>query len=236
VENDPGYVESLLQRTTHIWISHEHPDHFSPAFFKRYRPTILANGIRILFQPRRDRRVAGYLEEQGFRVIEPREGRRLSLGSNVSVRLVKSDFYDSALLMDLGGARIFNLNDCPLNDADSLDRFRKRHGVCDVLLTQFSYAAWKGGRANTGWRRMAALGKLRVMERQIEYLKARCCVPYASFVRFSNRLNAYMNDAVNTPDSVLADPVANKAALVFMRPGEQQPITGLCQDPRSLDF
>src|SRR5687768_14953391 len=59
-ESDDAYIREVLSRTTHIWISHEHPDHFSPPFFKRYRDEILARGITILFQATRDQRVADF--------------------------------------------------------------------------------------------------------------------------------------------------------------------------------
>ena len=32
-ENQIKYIEEVLSRTTHIFISHEHPDHFNPKFF-----------------------------------------------------------------------------------------------------------------------------------------------------------------------------------------------------------
>jgi UDP-MurNAc hydroxylase len=34
-------AEEVLARTSHIWISHEHPDHFSIKFFKTFKNQIL---------------------------------------------------------------------------------------------------------------------------------------------------------------------------------------------------
>src|SRR6516164_9065577 len=45
-----------------IWISHEHPDHFSPAFFRRLHD----RKPHVLFQATRDSRVAQYLAARGF--------------------------------------------------------------------------------------------------------------------------------------------------------------------------
>ena len=67
-ETKDAEIRDLLQRTDVIWISHEHPDHFSPPFFKRYGELIRQRGIRFLFQTTRDQRVAGFLREQGFSV------------------------------------------------------------------------------------------------------------------------------------------------------------------------
>mgnify|MGYP003655807813 FL=1 len=36
VETPEDKIAALLPRVTHIWISHEHPDHFSVGFFKRW--------------------------------------------------------------------------------------------------------------------------------------------------------------------------------------------------------
>ena len=36
-------IITLLDRVTHIWISHEHPDHFSILFFKKFGHILKAN-------------------------------------------------------------------------------------------------------------------------------------------------------------------------------------------------
>ena len=35
-----------------------------------------------------------------------------------------------------------------LNSTENIKLFKKKFGSCDVLLTQFSYASWKGGKNN----------------------------------------------------------------------------------------
>src|SRR5919201_305734 len=47
---------------THIWLSHEHPDHFSIEFFK----STPNRAARVLFQDTKDHRVASFLRSQGF--------------------------------------------------------------------------------------------------------------------------------------------------------------------------
>ncbi len=162
-ENDESYIRDILERTSHIWISHEHPDHFSPPFFMKYKDLILSRDIKILFQSTADGRVTDFLVQKGFSVIEVSEGEHISLSSNFRLQIAKSDLYDSALLMEVDGTRIFNLNDCPLHEDKSLSAFVRRYGTCDVLLTQFSYAAWKGGRLNNAWRNRAARAKIQAM-------------------------------------------------------------------------
>ena len=44
------YINKVLDKTTYIWISHEHPDHFSIKFFNDYKEKIFKNKITLLFQ------------------------------------------------------------------------------------------------------------------------------------------------------------------------------------------
>ncbi|WP_169570310.1 MBL fold metallo-hydrolase [Sneathiella limimaris] len=227
-------VRDLLKRTTHIWLSHEHPDHFSPPFFMKFRDEILAQGIVILFQTTDDGRVTEFLRGKGFSVREIPEAETLALAPDFKLQIYKSDLYDSALLMEVAGQKIFNLNDCPLHEQKDLDDFVARYGTCDLLLTQFSYAAWKGGRDRADWRRRAAGSKLTVMKKQIAALQPKVCLPFASFVYFSNTLNAYMNDEVNSPQKVLAAFEREKTPLLFMKPAEVQELTALKPDQQSV--
>src|SRR5512138_2531714 len=61
-----------------VWISHEHPDHFSPAFFKQFDEKA-SKKPRVLFQATRDRRVARYLTGLGFEVREIENFGRVNL-------------------------------------------------------------------------------------------------------------------------------------------------------------
>ncbi len=67
-------------------------------------------------------------------------------------------------------------------------------GPVDVLLTQFSYAAWKGGRDNKALRQAAAREKLVTVRRQIECLQPKFVIPFASFIYFSHADNFYLNN------------------------------------------
>lgn len=235
-ETPDADITQVLNRTTHIWLSHEHPDHFSPPFFQRFRDQIIERGIRILFQKTRDRRVAEYLRSLDLPVIELRAGRKYDLHERFSVQVEPSDLYDSALIAQVADVRIFNINDCPINNSTELDAFSGKYGTCDVLLTQFSYAAWKGGRDDVKWRERAARNKIATVRRQIEAFKPGSCILFASFVRFANEQNCYLNDAVNTPDRVMEEQASTPARLIFMAPGEEQPLDSLKQQPASLDF
>ena len=42
-ETKTNDVEVILNEITHIWISHEHPDHFSISFFKKFSSKLKKN-------------------------------------------------------------------------------------------------------------------------------------------------------------------------------------------------
>ena len=44
-------VEEILTGITHIWISHEHPDHFSVPFFKKFAIIIKEKSIKMGSSP-----------------------------------------------------------------------------------------------------------------------------------------------------------------------------------------
>ena len=71
-ENENQYINEVLDRTTHIYISHEHPDHFNPPFFltDEVKEKIIKKRIVFLFQKTKDKRVISFLKNKGFEVQE----------------------------------------------------------------------------------------------------------------------------------------------------------------------
>ncbi|MGR3794377.1 MBL fold metallo-hydrolase [Vannielia sp. SX4] len=218
-ETPAAEVEALLARTTHIWISHEHPDHFSPAFFAAHGDTIKARGIKLLFQKIADQRVAGFLRAKAFDLTEMPFGTPLTAGS-LTLTCLKDEFYDSALSIRAGDTHILNLNDCAIATRARAEEVRDAVGPSDILLTQFSYAAWKGGPENRAWREEAAREKLENIRLQAEVLTPSTVIPFASFVAFANTRNAYLNDAANRPSTVAAAFADAPFALQVMQPGD----------------
>ncbi|WP_099823218.1 MBL fold metallo-hydrolase [Oceaniglobus indicus] len=220
VETPPERIEAVLARTTHIWMSHEHPDHFSVPFFKTYGNVLRERDIPVLFQKIDDRRVVNFMTAEGIRVeeLEFRKSHRVS--GDMSVICLKDEFYDSALSVRAGNTHILNLNDCAVGTEERAKEIRSAVGTCDVLLTQFSYAAWKGGPENVAWRQEAARQKIGNVEVQTEVLRPRVTIPFASFVRFSNARNTYLNDAANTPRTVVEHFEDHDTEIVVMQPGD----------------
>ena len=219
-ETSDEQVVELLQRVTHIWISHEHPDHFSIKFFKTHKELMKSKNIEILFQKTEDRRVLNFLENEDLRVSELSFEKPHNLSALTSVVCIKDGFYDSGLLIKNGPEKILNLNDCEVTSVNRAKEVKKITGEVDVLLTQFSFAAWKGGSKNKTWRLEAAKEKLSTMELQIETFKPKFVIPFASFIYFSNKLNYYLNDAVNSLSDVENFLEFRTFDLLLMQPGD----------------
>ena len=237
-ENETSDIQQILEKTTHIWISHEHPDHFSVNFFLKYKDLIHKRNIKILFQNTKDKRVITFLKSKFFLVEELSNSKEYQLDNDFKIQIQKFGFYDSALIINLQNKKIINLNDCIIEDKQELKNFAKKYGPADILLTQFSYAAWKGGKNNIDWRQNAAIEKINGINEQLKYLSCKKLIPFASFNYFSNSENFYLNDKMNTPMIVKeAVEAKNKEINVtIMQPLEEQSIINLNQDNNSILF
>lgn len=219
-ETSDEKVEELLETVTHIWISHEHPDHFSIKFFKTHKQLIKSRNIEILFQHTEDKRVLKFLEDEGLKVSELSFGKPHKLSDFTSVICIEDGFYDSGLLIKNGSEKILNLNDCEVTNVNRAKEVKKITGEVDVLLTQFSFAAWKGGIKNQAWRREAAKEKLTTMKLQVDTFKPKAVIPFASFIYFSNEFNHYLNDAVNSLTDIDKFFKSRTFDLLLMQPGD----------------
>lgn len=230
-------VTKMLDGITHIWISHEHPDHFSVPFFKSFAQKIKEQSIKILFQKTQDKRVCKFLSAHGFQVQELEFNRQISITKDYKVTCIKDGFYDSGLLIESNGEKILNLNDCEVTTSNRAEEVLAVTGKVDVLLTQFSFAAWKGGKKNKRWRDEAASEKIDTMRLQIEKFDPKIVIPFASFVYFSNYANFYLNDAVNKPED-LATKLGDYAhKLIIMAPFDMVgSYNDLLTNDRAIEF
>ena len=79
----PMSLDAVMEGVTHIWVSHEHPDHFVPKFFADIAPR--HGTIPVLFQETRDKRIKSFLQARGFDVTELPDRREQTIGG---VRLI----------------------------------------------------------------------------------------------------------------------------------------------------
>jgi hypothetical protein len=227
--------DELAQRAADsdfIWISHEHPDHFSPAFFRRLH----GRNPEVLFQETRDGRVAQYLRGHGFRVRELKAGERILLSSLDRLTIGKNGLYDSWNLIESPHRKILNLNDCILKTPGDLRSVRRSVGDIDVLLTQFSYAGWVGKPGNRTLRERAAQRRLDIVRTQIECLRPRYIVPFASFGWFCHEENAYLNDSVNRISDFLDVCAGAPVVPIILAPGESWDVGNPHQNRTAIEF
>ena len=205
---------------THIWFSHEHPDHFFPPNVKKI-PEEYRRKITVLFKHTLDEKVAAYCRNIGFKeVVELAPGERYELADDFSV-ICQPYHDDSALVVFAGGQTVVNANDCVLDTPEKLALLKSfTNGPVDVLLTQFSYASYVGETYEE--RRKHAEDKFREMSAQIETLAPKALIPFASFVYFCHEDNFHMNDAANRIDQVhLTLKAQGRTEPVVLYPGDR---------------
>lgn len=224
---------------THIWFSHEHPDHFYPSNVRKI-PREYRERITVLFQETLDKQVVDFCREVGFKeVIElsPDEWHELAPGLSMLCCPCPADWgeCDSWMCLKTEDLTLLNVNDCAITGRMAKD-IRGRVGAVDVLLTQFSYASWVGNADDVEQRRDAASSKLRGATEQIHALQPRCVIPFASFVWFCHEENFFMNETANRIADVAAHFRAETDANVLvMYPGDTWVVGEECQSEAALD-
>ena len=196
--SDSRYGYDEFSGVDYIWISHEHPDHFSPLVLRKI-PADVRQSITILHRESKDRRVVSFCQKLGFKVqelpnrkpVELKNGVKITCGSVVS---------DSWSLVETPNANYFNANDCVGVRWADIAQFLGRK--VDVLLTQFSYANWVGNVGEN--KRMAAQAAQKVdqIEEQLAAFQPQYLVPFASFVWFCRPDNFHMNSEANSIEKI----------------------------------
>ncbi len=181
---------------SHIWFSHEHPDHFYPSVLYSI-PEEIRKKITVLFQDTLDHRVAKKCRELGFSVVEMKHNKFYKLDDEFQVKCRPYLLYDSLLYLEIGDKKILNLNDCGVDSIRQAKYIHNITGDVDLLLTQFGYAAHIGDPEDVELRKQTSKEKLTRIKIQSQVFNAKQIIPFASFVWFSHEDNFYMNDQVN---------------------------------------
>lgn len=203
----------------YIWISHEHPDHFSPKVLRSI-PQEIRKDIVVLCQKTVDRKILNFCSQAGFRVQELYDRQPVELRDDLVITCGQVPLLDSWLLCESNGIRLLNVNDCVVSsDAGAMD-ITGTVGSVDVLFTQFSYAGWKGNAADRRLRVEAAALKLEAMAEQIAQFEPTWTVPFASFSYFSHEENRHSNDSINKPLDAVHSIINAGSQAVLMYPGD----------------
>jgi len=215
-----------FENISHIWFSHEHPDHFSPKILESI-PEVIRKRITVLFQDTLDHRVSEKCKQLGFNVIELKHGKTYELAKNFKIVCRPYLLYDSWLFLEIEDFKILNLNDCGVDSKTQAKYIRDDIGTVDLLLTQFGYAAHIGDPNDHELRKLASADKLNRIKIQSEIFNAKYVIPYASFVRFSHVDNNYMNDEMNkisTVEKYIKEHTSSHPVILY--PGDKWLIGG----------
>lgn len=214
----PVLRDDDLNRVTHLWISHEHPDHLSIPTL-RSLPEERRRYITVLYQRHWSSEVACFLRRQGFAaVVELAHGQRRRLAPDLEVVLHQVGHEDASLALRSRERTILDLNDCKPTDT-VLGRIARSVGPVDLLLDQFSIAGWPGNPSDVPRVQAAGAVVLAGLAAHVRVLEPRLVLPFASFVRFAHQENAFMNAAANTLDDVVA--LLGEERIVAMYPGDR---------------
>jgi UDP-MurNAc hydroxylase len=195
---------------THIWFSHEHPDHFSPPSLRLITPEHRSS-ITVIVQRAEDARLADFMRTQGYKeVIEVLDASPVPLvgadGLTVGrLATLACAMGDSCHLLELDGPdgpiRLLNTNDAsydgPTGFAAALQQLGADTAPIDVLISQYSYANWIGNPDEYAERKAFAEHKLDLLWMQVASAKPKYMLPCASFIVFAHEENRYLNDAIN---------------------------------------
>lgn len=215
----PAIDDSLLESVTHIWISHEHPDHFHLPTL-RSLPATLKERVTILFQKNNSRKMFDALGKIGFRnFIELPQRKILALNERTSVYCYQVGSMDSTLAVIADGETLFNINDSELNKKDC-EIILKDLGKVDVIFNQFSMAGYVGHKDRDQHLPKMASDILNNVVANHRDLGARYTIPFASMIYYCRVDNAYMNDYANTAIDVHDRMTSERLDCVALYPGE----------------
>ena len=220
---------SLLKDSSHdineldydyIWISHEHPDHFSIKDISS-----INNPTTFLYQSTSDQKVKKFLENKGHQVIELEDSARFKLGS-MSITSFVCDGYDSSIFFEFSdGTTFLNCNDARLDLGDEIFRMKKIiNQPIDLIASQFSYANWAGNSMDN----LIPLEQQEMVNNKnkkiLESFKPRAMMLFASFVYLSHEENFYWNKSF-VLNAILSDVSAFDDSCSIITPIPDQEIT-----------
>jgi hypothetical protein len=188
--SEPRY--DLLGKITHIWISHEHPDHLHFPTLKMLRDSFLGH-CTILIQNDCSHHVLTALRTLGFDAVRALPlGTWIKIGKDFEILCLPSRRIDSMLAVRTSSASIVNLNDCKMG-SNFTKQVANIVGRPDVLLSQFSIASWPGNKGDVplASKRYRAANRSRAYA---DVIQPKQLLLFASFARFCHQENEYIND------------------------------------------
>jgi UDP-MurNAc hydroxylase len=137
-----AYIQDKLADTRKerfVYVSHEHKDHFDPAFLESLR---CRDFTVVIADFRRAYLKSAFAEYRCKNVVACRDGEGVEIpGGSLKLYLDDSELNrDSAILINGDDSSFLNLNDCRIFDA--IPTISQAEGPIDVFTCQFSGAGW----------------------------------------------------------------------------------------------
>ena len=213
---EPQFDPAWCKDIAYIWISHEHPDHFSvptlrgldDAFKKR---------VMVLFQKRNSDKLFKAMRDWGFlNFLDLPNRQTLLLGQGVTINCMQVGLIDSALSVSDNTHSIINLNDADLSAPDH-EYVKSVTPKPRLVVNQFSIAGYDGYIDREATLQRQARLKIENMLSDHRQLEAECTMPFASFVYFSAVDNRFMNQYSNSIGTVQRafDAAGLKTAVLY---------------------
>ena len=208
-----------LDKITHIWISHEHPDHFHIPTL-RSLPAAFKERVTVLYQKLNSDKMVNAFKQLGFRKIQllpHRKGVYLPDGTRLYSYYV--GIMDSCLAVTDGSCTVLNANDAQIVTRDCM-LIRKDLGPIDTLLTQFSIAFYSGLPDYEDRLRRMAVGILERISGNHQDLRVKQTIPFASLIYYCSEENRYINHFHNRPRDVYDFFRKRNQSVVVLYPGD----------------
>lgn len=188
----PNLAHIDFSKLQHIWISHQHPDHLHFATLRKIRELTAPRLPTVYFRERHNKDVVQAISALGFPVVELREHERTHLYDDVWITSFPTGM-DCAAVFEIGGECILNQNDCQL-DAKQAGVLKKQYPSIDAWFFQFSLAGYYANSDDAQGLQEAKEKHLSLILKYYRAFMPKVYVPFASFIYFCKKGNAYLND------------------------------------------
>jgi hypothetical protein len=187
-----------LANVTHIWISHEHPDHLHFPSLKFLCDEVGLANIQVLFQETNSEKVFDELQKIGYtRFLPLSHLKATTISESIDIISYGHRQLDSCLGIRVKGRNwIFNINDTELNVNDC-KIIREKFGKFPILLNQYSIAGYDGinNDEKINYKKDAVISKMLSHQK---YLSGDFTIPFASLMYFCKPDNSVFNAYRNT--------------------------------------
>jgi len=190
-------LKKELADVTHIWISHEHPDHLHFPSLKFLCDEVGLSNVQVLFQETNSHKVFDVLKKIGYKRFLPLSHLKATpISQSIDIISYGHRQLDSCLGIRVDGKNlILNINDTELNDHDC-EIINKKFGKFPILLNQYSIAGFDGiyNEKRLNYEKETVILK---MLSQHKCLSGDFTIPFASLMYFckpdNSAFNAYRN-------------------------------------------